>query len=128
MENTNFDYFSGPENENENQLFLQMPIVLTKDENLKTLSDAAKILYSLLLYRTNSSRKNGWVDDENKVYIIYPITEIAKDLNCWEQKAQKVLRELKQIGLVKIIRKGSNQPNLIYIRMLKKNRNTDEER
>ena len=129
MENKNFDYLpeSEKQNDDENQLFLRLPFVLIKDERLKGLTDAAKILYSLFLHRTSVSRKNGWVDGDNKIYIIYPISEIAQDLNCWEQKAQKILRELKEIGLVKVTKKGSNQPNLIYIKMLKRKKSEEQE-
>jgi len=110
---TMFDYFHP--RETEHYLFLQMPLMLFKDEKFKKLSDSAKILYSLLLNRTSLSAKNGWVDENNNVYIIYTIKEIGEDLNCWEQKAQKALKELKDIGLVKSIRRGLNKPNLIYV-------------
>ena len=41
------------------------------------LSQTAKLLYALLLDRSTLSQKNGWQDDEGRVYIVYPIAEIA---------------------------------------------------
>jgi len=111
MENR-FNYFY--DNENENYLFLQMPKILIKDKKFRELSDSAKILYSLLLERTSLSRKNGWKDSEKRVYIIYTITEIMEDLNCWEQKAVKSMAELKKIGLIRTVRR-MNKPSLIYV-------------
>ena len=113
MQNINYDYFYS--NENEQYLFYQLPVMLIKDKRFKNLSDSAKILYSLLLNRTSLSAKNGWRDDEGRVYIIYVIKEIMEDLNCCEQKALKSMKELKEIGLVKTIRRGLNKPNLIYV-------------
>lgn len=108
-----FDYFYSQENEQ--YLFLQMPKILIKDPQFKTLSGDSKILYSLLLDRTSLSKKNEWTDDEGRVYIIYTLTEMMEDLNCYEQKALKSMKELKDIGLVKTVRRGLNKPNLIYV-------------
>lgn len=111
--NQKFDYFHA--NETEQYLFLQLPLMLIKDEKFKNLSSDSKILYSLLLNRTSLSVKNGWLDENNNVYIVYTIKEIAEDLNCWEQKAQKSMKELKDIGLVKTVRQGLTKPNLIFV-------------
>lgn len=108
-----FDYFNA--NENEQYLFLQIPLMLIKDEHFKKLSDGAKILYSLLLNRTSLSARNGWKDAEGRVYIIYTTEEIMEDLNCWKEKATKTMKELKEIGLIKSVRQGMGKPNMIYV-------------
>jgi len=108
-----FDYFHA--NETEQYLFVQLPLMLIKDAKFKKLSDSAKILYSLLLNRTALSAKNGWVDRDNNVYIIYTIEEIMNDLNCWQEKANKAMKELREIGLIKSVRQGLNKPNIIYV-------------
>ena len=108
-----FDYFYNQENEQ--YLFLQIPKMLIKDPRFKNLSGDAKILYSLLLDRTSLSKKNDWTDDEGRVYIIYTLAEMMDDLNCYEQKALKSMKELKEIGLVETVRRGLNKPNLIYV-------------
>ena len=112
-ENVSFNYFTATENEQ--YLFLQLPLALIKDEYFKELSNDAKILYSLLLNRTSLSAKNGWLDHERRVYVIYTIEEMMGDLNCWKQKTTKLMKELKEIGLVKTIRQGLTKPNLIYV-------------
>lgn len=70
------------------------------DEMYSTLSLQAKILYSLFLDRMALSRKNSWFDDDNRVYIIYPITEIQSDLGFSRKKAMEYLAELESFGLV----------------------------
>ena len=53
-----------------------------------------KLLYGLMLDRMSLSMKNGWLDDENRAYIIYTIDNIREDLGCSKEKAVKVLAEL----------------------------------
>jgi len=89
--------------------------MLIKDERFKPLSSDSKILYSLLLNRTSLSKKNDWRDEQGRIYIIYTIDEIMDDLTCCKKKAIKSMKELNEIGLVKITRQGLNRPNLIYV-------------
>ena len=58
------------------------------------LSQTAKLLYALLLDRSTLSQKNGWTDDESRVYIVYPIAEIAEILDKSRTTIQDTLNEL----------------------------------
>ena len=64
----NFDYYYGIEAEQFS--FYRVPRLLIKDERFKGLSSDAKLLYGLMLDRMSLSMKNGWLDDENRAYII----------------------------------------------------------
>jgi len=108
-----YDYFKL--GESEQYQFLQLPWLLIKDAQFKKLSDSSKILYSLMLNRTSLSAKNGWVDEQENIYIIYTIEQIMEDLCCAVEKATKVMKELKDIGLIKTIRRGLGKPNLLYV-------------
>lgn len=102
-----FDYYYGIEAEQFS--FYRVPRLLIKDERFKGLSSDAKLLYGLMLDRMALSMKNGWLDDENRAYIIYTVDSIMEDLGCGKDKAIKVLAELdtnKGIGLVERIRRG----------------------
>ena len=56
-------------------LFLPYPRFLFKME----ISQTAKLLYSLLLGPAPPfPRRNKWQDDKGRIYIIYPIAEIAE--------------------------------------------------
>ena len=58
------------------------------------------MLYGILLDRMSLSAKNGWIDKNGRVYIIFTIDEAKMALNCAEQKAIKLLSELeKKAGL-----------------------------
>ncbi|WP_418881352.1 replication initiator protein A, partial [Waltera sp.] len=106
-----FDYYYGIEAEQFS--FYRVPRLLIKDERFKGLSSDAKLLYGLMLDRMALSMKNGWLDDENRAYIIYTVDSIMEDLGCGKDKAIKVLAELdtnKGIGLVERIRRGLGKP------------------
>ena len=89
------------------------------DKRFAHISTEAKFLYGLLLDWTNFSRKSGWVDDENRIYIIYSLDEIIEDIHYSRQKVVKLLDELdskKGVGLIVRVRRGMNLPNLIYVK------------
>lgn len=75
-----FDYFYGAQAEQ--FAFYRIPKVLFTDSEFRTLSAESKILYGILLDRVSLSAKNGWIDSQGRVYIIYTIEDIMGDLNC----------------------------------------------
>ena len=60
------------------------------------LSHTAKILYTLLLDRATLSQKNNWVDDRGRIYVIYPLSNLAKDLDCCISSVTRAFTELKK--------------------------------
>ena len=112
-----FEYFYGSQAEQFS--FYRIPKVLFKDKTFSKISTDAKVLYGLMLDRMNLSVKNRWFDDENRVYIIYTVSDIMDELGCAEQKAIKLLSELdikKGIGLIERKRQGLGKPNIIYVK------------
>ena len=112
-----FEYFYGGEAEQFS--FFRIPKLLFRDEAFKSISTDAKVLYGLMLDRMSLSLKNGWMDTEGRVYIIYTIADIMEDMNCADQKAGKLLTELdnnKGIGLIERKRQGLGKPNIIYVK------------
>ena len=117
MQELQFDYYRGMEAEQ--YTFYRIPKVLFTAECFKSLSCEAKVLYGLLLDRMSLSIKNRWFDEENRVYIIFTVEEIAELMNCGTQKAVRLLKELdvdKGIGLIEKKRLGLGKPNVIYVK------------
>ena len=83
---------------------------------LVDLSTDAKTLYSILLDRMGLSVKNGWLDEQGRVYIIFPVQEVMDALGCADNKATKLFRELEKFGLIERKRRGLGKPNLIYVK------------
>ena len=111
------DYFYGAEADN--FTFFRIPKKLFKDKRFKgKLSDGAKILYGLMLDRLQLSIRNGWFDDQHRAYIRYSIEQIMDDMDCGNQKACKLLKELDKkngIGLIESKRLGLGQANVYYV-------------
>lgn len=109
-----YSYYKG--NEAEQYTFYRMPKLLFTDETFKKVSCEAKVLYGMFLDRMSLSRKNGWIDEENRVYICYSYAEIRESLGFWEQKCAKLMKELEQIGLIDRKRIGLGRSNVIYVK------------
>ena len=63
--------------------------------------------------------KNGWLDDENRAYIIYTVDAIMEDLGCSKPTCTKIMRELDSengIGLIEKKRRGLGKPDIIYVK------------
>ena len=76
-------------------------------------------MYGLLLDRMGLSIKNRWFDEEDRVYIIFTVEELAELLNCGTQKVVRLLKELdvkSGIGLIEKKRLGLGKPNVIYVK------------
>lgn len=79
-----FDYFYGGQEETFS--YYRIPRVLFTGQQFKGLSIGAKMLYGLLLDRMYLSSRNGWYDDQGRVYIYYPVEEIEETMGCGHNK------------------------------------------
>ena len=109
-----FDYFYGQSGEMFS--YFRVPKILFRDIKFKDLSTDAKTLYGILLDRMGLSVKNGWLDEQGRVYIIFPVQEVMDALGCADNKATKLFRELGKFGLIERKRRGLGKPNLIYVK------------
>ena len=81
------------------------------------LSHTAKMLYTLLLDRATLSQKNNWVDDQGRIYVIYPLSNLAKDLGCSISSITRSFTELENAQLVERIRSGFSKHNRILLKV-----------
>ena len=110
-----YDYFYGAESDQFS--FYRIPKVLFTEERFQSISAEAKVLYGLLLDRMSLSARNGWLDDEGRVYIIFSVEDIMTSMGCANQKAAKLLYELEsKCSLIERKRQGLGKPNLIYVK------------
>ena len=87
--NGEFDFFYGKESERYH--FITIPKLLLTEERFRSMSVEAKLLYGCLLDRNSLSQKNGWMDEQNRVYVIYTIENMKQDLGCASEKVNKVV-------------------------------------
>ena len=101
------DYFYGQTGELFS--FYRIPKALFQEQRFQSLSTDAKTLYGILLDRMSLSAKNGWLDEQNRVFIIFTIEDVKRSLCCADNKATKLLRELEEFGLIRIFRFATSQ-------------------
>ena len=108
------DYFYGQAGELFS--FFRIPKALFQEQRFQDLSTDAKTLYGILLDRMSLSVKNGWLDEQNRVFIIFTIEDVKRTLRCADNKATRLLRELEGFGLIERKRRGQGKPCLVYVK------------
>ena len=90
--------------------YLQFPEFLM---NLP-ISQTAKITYMVLYNRARLSQKNQWLDEEGRIFIIFPIKEICKKIGKGETAVKQALNDLDVAGLLKRRSGGLSKQYHIY--------------
>ena len=81
------------------------------------LSHTAKLLYTLLLDRATLSQKNNWVDSQGRIYVVYPLSHLAKDLGCCISSVTRSFSELEKADLAERVRSGFSKPSHILLKV-----------
>lgn len=81
------------------------------------LSHTAKLLYTLLLDRATLSQKNNWIDTQGRIYVLYPLSSLAKDLRCSISSITRAFSELENAQLVERVRSGFSKPSRILLKI-----------
>lgn len=113
MEKLDLDFYYGKEAEQ--FTFYRLPKALIIDECFKGITNNAKLLYGLMLDRMSLSKKRGWLDEGNKVFIKYSLNNIEEDLNVSRKTAGSILKELEAIGLIDMVQR-TGVANIIYVK------------
>ena len=84
-----------------------------------SLSHTARLTYVLLLDRMTLSQKNGWVDVQDRAYVLYPLAGLAEDLQSSISSVTRALRELEAARLIERRSNGFSKPNQIFLGVLR---------
>ena len=117
MKPLELEYFYG--NDAEQFTFYRIPKVLFTDHHYKSVSVEAKVLYGLLLDRMSLSIRNGWLDDDGRVYIYFTLEEAIEFLGFGKDKLVRLFQELDRdrgIGLIERKKQGQGRPTKIYVK------------
>ena len=75
-------------------------------------------VYMLLLDRARLSGQNdGWKDSEGRVFLFFPILELAKGIGRSDTAVKKALRSLEEKDLISRRRQGMGKPSRIYVKL-----------
>ena len=80
------------------------------------MSHTAKLLYTLLLDRATLSQKNNWIDAQGRIYVVYPLSNLAKDLGCSISSITRSFAELENTDLVERVHSGFSKPSHILLK------------
>lgn len=110
-----YDYFYGLVTEY--FLFYRLPKIFFEKDEFIDVSLEIKVLYSLMLERSNLSSTNGWFDNKGRVYIIFTIDDVKKYIGCSDKKAVNLMNDLEKVYfLIERKRQGLGKPNIIYVK------------
>ena len=99
--------------------FCKAPKALFRLPELKKLSGNAKLLYIAILDRLSLSIKNGWRDEEGKVYVYFSLEDVCDEIFCSASTAVRLFQELddqKGVGLITRKRLGLGKTSVIYVK------------
>ena len=109
-----FDYFYGEQSDQ--FVFYRTPKVFYTDKRFQCLSRDARTLYGILLDRVALSAKNGWRDEQGRVYIYFTLSSAMDALGITDKTATKLFVELEEFGLIERKRQGQGKPICIYVK------------
>lgn len=108
------DYFYGTEAEQ--YTFYRIPKVLFTDPGFRRITADAKILYGLMLDRMGLSIRNGWLDEQERVFIYFILEEAMDAMCCGHNKAVSLFTELDKVGLIERKKQGQGRLTKIYVK------------
>ena len=95
--------------------YIPLPRFLLADEDLKDISNDAKVLYALLLDRASISRKNSYIDPDGTIRVYFTVEETQKKLHRSRQCVTRIFRELEYTGLICRKKQGLGKPSIITL-------------
>ena len=96
--------------------YIPLPRFLLADEDLKDISNDAKVLYALLLDRASISRKNSYIDPDGTIRVYFTVEETQKKLHRSRQCVTRIFRELEYTGLICRKKQGQGKPSKITLK------------
>lgn len=83
------------------------------------LSDTAKIMYSILCEKLNSSLANGWWDEQKRVYVMYSLDTLAEILNKSKDTIIACKKELQENELLEVQSMGPGRSDRFFLGKVK---------
>lgn len=108
------DYHYG--NEAFQYAMVEIPLLMFLDHAFDSLSIEAKVVYGILLQRIKMASKNDWRDEEGRLYVIYTMEQMHKDIGLSTRTLSTALKQLEDIGIIDICIRGQGKPNIYYVK------------
>lgn len=99
------------ENYLKNHRYITIPTVLFR----MGLADVSILVYGYLVNRYMLSLSRNCTDQNGRLYILYPIENMAKDIGKTARTVQRAMKELEDAGLIRVRHRGYKSANIIYV-------------
>ena len=98
--------------------FIRVPkVFIEEDSKYFSMSAMTKLLYGVLLDRNTLSIKNGWVDEDKRVFFLFKQESLCRVLGTKDPKTiRKYLNELEKYGLLERKKQGVNLSDKLYLK------------
>ena len=81
---------------------VEIPLLMFIDDAFEPLSIEAKVVYGNLLQRIKIANRNDWRDEAGRLYVIYPLEQMHKDIGLSTRTISDALKQLEELGIVDI--------------------------
>ena len=95
--------------------YVKFPSVLFRSPMYRCLSAEAILIYALMRDRLSLSEKNKMQDEKKRTYIIFSRETIMEVTGCGRTKASHIFKELVDVNLIFVVRRGQGNPPHIYV-------------
>ena len=95
--------------------YIPLPRFLLQDEQLRDISNDAKVLYALLLDRASVSRQNGYVEPDGTIRLYFTLEQAQKKLHRSRQSVTRIFQQLEFSGLICRRKQGLGRPAIITL-------------
>ena len=95
--------------------YIPLPRFLLQDEQLRDISNDAKVLYAIMLDRASVSRQNGYVEPDGTIRLYFTLEQAQKKLHRSRQCATRIFRELEYSGLINRKKQGLGKAAVITL-------------
>ena len=95
--------------------YIPLPRFLLLDEQLRDISNDAKVLYALLLDRASVSRQNGYIEPDGTIRLYFTLEQAQKKLHRSRQSVTRIFQQLEFSGLICRRKQGLGKPAMITL-------------
>ena len=113
------DYFYGDEVKIDS--FCRLPRIFLTHERYRDVPSETKYLYALMLDRVSLSMRNGWRENDGRVFIYFTLNDVKRLLNVGKNKAVNLFKQLETLGLIRRRKQGQGKPARVFVRRFVEN-------
>ena len=98
---------------------VSVPLVLFHEPAFEKLSMGARVLYGFLLEKMGRDSECRWLDEDDHIYIVYPVEKIMEDMNIEKTLAVQYINELENVRLLVCKSRGNGKSEALYPQKIK---------